>query len=192
VLLQLVLERRYRRPIHELIESRVLKPLGMHSTYLPKRGPDNRAVMPSELMQETVQGYSDQGVPIGPRANQQSYFDFPDTGQMFSTARDLAILVGACLDGKVSDPQLREALRMTQRETFQVSAKFGQAMAWETVHLDGVDIVDKPGGLNNASAYIGLVPARKIGIVLLANRGDFPHENARYQVLPALARWSGP
>jgi beta-lactamase class C len=188
VLLQVVLERRYRRPIHELIESRIFKPLGMHSTYLPERGPDNRAIMPSELLQETVQGYSDQGLPIGPPGNQQSYFDFPGTGQIFSTARDLAIFVGACLDGKVADPQLREALRMTQHETFHVSPKFGQAMAWENVHLDGVDIVDKPGGLNNASAYIGLVPARKIGIVLLANRGEFPHENARYEVLPALAR----
>jgi beta-lactamase class C len=187
VLLQLVLERRYGRPIHALIESRILKPLGMHATYLPKRGPDNRAVMPFELLQETVQGYSDQGMPIGPRGGQQSYFDFPGTGQMFSSARDLSILLAALLGGKVSDPVLREALQMTQRETFQVSAKFGQAMAWETVHLDGVDIVDKPGGLNNASAYIGLVPARKIGIVLLANRGNFPHENARYEVLPALS-----
>jgi len=188
VLLQIVLERRYRKPIHELIESRILKPLGMHSTYLPERGPDNRAIMPSELLRETVQGYSDQGMPIGPPGNQQSYYDFPGTGQMFSTARDLSILVAACLDGKVSGPQLREALRMTQRQRFHVSAKFGQAMAWENVHLDGVDIVDKPAGLNNASAYIGLVPAKRIGIVLLANRGDFPHENARYQVLPALAR----
>ena len=188
VLLQVVLERRYRKPIHELIESRILKPLGMNSTYLPERGPDNRAIMPSELLRESVQGYSDQGMPIGPPGNQQSYYDFPGTGQMFSTARDLSILVATCLDGRVSDPKLREALQMTQRETFHVSPKFGQAMAWENVHLDGVDIVDKPGGLNNASAYIGLVPARKIGIVLLANRGDFPHENARYQVLPALAR----
>jgi beta-lactamase class C len=187
VLLQLALEQRYGRPIHELIESRILKPLGMHSTYLPERGPDNRAIMPPELLQETVQGYSDQGMPIGPRGDQQSYYDFPGTGQMFSSARDLAILVAACLDGKVSDPQLREALRMTQRETFHVSAKFGQAMAWENVHVDGIDIVDKPGGLNNASAYIGLVPARRIGIVLLANRGEFPHENARYEVLPALS-----
>jgi beta-lactamase class C len=188
VLLQLALERRYGRPIHELIESRILQPLGMHSTYLPERGPDNRAVMPSELLQETVQGYSDQGMPIGPRGGQQSYYDFPGTGQMFSSTRDLAILVAACLDGNVTDPQLQEALQMTQRETFGVSAKFGQAMAWENVHLDSVDIVDKPGGLNNASAYIGFVPARKIGIVLLANRANFPHENARYLVLPALSR----
>lgn len=188
VLLQLVLERRYRLPIHELIESRVLKPLGMHSTFLPERGSDNRAVMPEELLQETVQGYSDHGMAIGPLGGQQSYFDFRGTGQMFSSARDLAIFVAACVDGKGVDSQLRDALRMTQRQAFRVSEKFGQAMAWENVHLEGVDIVDKPGGLNNASAYIGLVPARKIGIVLLANRGNFPHENARYDVLPALSR----
>ena len=188
VLLQVALERRYGRPIHELIEDRILKPLGMHATFLPERGPDNRAITPAELLQEMVQGYSDQGMPLGPPGNQQSYFDFPGTGQMFSTARDLSIFVAACLDGKVSEPKLREALKMIQRERYTVSDKFGQAMAWENVHLGDVDIVDKPAGLDNASGYIGLVPARNIAIVLLANRGEFPHENARYQVLPALSR----
>jgi beta-lactamase class C len=56
------------------------------------------------------------------------------------------------------------------------------------VHLGDVDIVDKPGGLNNATAYVGLVPSHRLGIVLLANRGNFPHEIARYRVLPELAR----
>jgi beta-lactamase class C len=55
--------------------------------------------------------------------------------------------------------------------------------------LNDLDIVDKPGGLDNATAYVGLVPAHKVGIVLLANRGNFPHEIARYRVLPELARF---
>jgi len=188
VLLQLVLERRYGRPIGELIRDRILTPLRMTSTFVPERGRDNRAIMGPELMQNVVQGYSDQGMVIGPPGNQQSYFDFPGTGQMFSTGRDLAIFLAACLDGNTGDPQLREALQMTQREIFRVNEEFGQAMAWENVELDGIGIVDKPGGLNNASAYIGLVPAQRIGVVLLANRGEFPHEIVRYRVLPALAR----
>jgi beta-lactamase class C len=188
VLLQLALERRYGVPIGQLVESRILTPLGMHSTLMPERGRDNRAIMPPELLKKAVQGYSDQGTPIGPPGNQQSYFDFPGTGQMFSSARDLAILMAACIDGDAADPQLREALRMTQREVFHVDQEFGQAMAWENVDLGEVAIVDKPGGLNNASAYVGLVPARKIGLLLLANRGEFPHEIGRYQILPALAR----
>ena len=107
---------------------------------------------------------------------------------MFSSARDLAIFLAACLDGGAADPQLREALRMTQREMIRVSQEFGQAMAWETVYVDGIDIVDKPGSLNNASAYIGFVPARKVGVVLLANRSDFPYEIARNRLLAALSR----
>lgn len=188
VLLQLALERRYGLPINELIESRILKPLNMNATLLPERGPDHRAIMSPVFMQRVVQGYSDSGMPIGPHGNQQGYFDFPGTGQMFTSARDLAIFLAACLGDGAPDPQLREALQMAQREMFRVSPQFGQAMAWETVYADGLSIVDKPGGLNNASAYIGLVPGRKVGILLLANRGDFPHEIARNRVLPALSR----
>lgn len=188
VLLQLALERRYGRPIGELIRDRILTPLGMTSTLVPERASDNRAIMDAELMQRLVQGYSDRGMAIGPPGNQQRYFDFPGAGQMFSSARDLAIFMTACLDGHTGDPQLREALQMTQREMFRVNEKFGQAMAWENVELDGVSIVDKPGGLNNVSGYMGLVPAHGIGVVLLANRGEFPHEIVRYRILPALAR----
>lgn len=187
VLLQLVLERRYGAAISTLFEQRILGPLGMNATSVPERGEDNRAVMDAAWMQRAVQGYSDQGMAIGPLGNQQSYFDFPGTGQMFSSPRDLATFVAACVDGRSIDPHLREALRMTQRELFHVDEKFGQAMAWENVRLPGVTVVDKPGGLNNASGYIGLVPARRIGIVLLANRGEYPHEIARYKILPALA-----
>lgn len=188
VLLQLVLEARYSAPVHELVATRILKPLGMSSTFLPERGRDNRATLSRDLMQRLAQGYSDQGVAIGAPASQQSYFDFPGTGQMFSCARDLAIFVSACVDGRAVAPELRNALQMTQRESFRVDAKFGQAMAWETVHLDRLTLIDKPGGLNNASGYLGLVPGRRLGIVLLANRGEYPHEIARYRILPALAR----
>lgn len=187
VLLQLVLERCYGAPIAILLEQRILAPLGMNATSLPERGEDNRAAMDAAWMRRVVQGYSDQGTTIGPPGNQQSYFDFPGTGQMFSSPRDLATFVAGCVDGRSVDPHLREALRMTQLETFRVDGKFGQGMAWENVRLPGVTIVDKPGGLNNASGYLGLVPARQIGIVLLANRGEYPHEIARYKILPALA-----
>ena len=188
VLLQLALERRYGRPIGELIESRILKPLGMNSTLLPERGPDNHSILNPELMQRAVQGYLYNGTPVGSPGDQHSYFNFAGTEQMFSSARDLAIFLAACLGSGAADPQLLEALQMTQREMIRVSPEVGQAMAWETVHVDGITIVDKPGGLNNASAYIGFVPARKVGVVLLANRSDFPYEIARERLLSAFSR----
>ncbi len=188
VLLQLALERRYGLPIGELIENRILKPLGMNSTLLPERGPDNNSILRPELMQRVVQGYLYNGMPIGAPGDQKSYFDFAGTEQMFSSARDLAIFLDACFGAGAADPQLLEALQMTQREMIRVSQELGQAMAWETVYVDGITIVDKPGGLNNASAYIGFVPARKVGVVLLANRSDFPYEIARDRLLSALSR----
>jgi beta-lactamase class C len=150
--------------------------------------------MSPEFLARAVQGYSLHGEPIGLPGNQQSYFDFPGTGQMFSSARDLATLLAACLgerplSGAASGRELREALQLTQREEFRVSAQYAQAMAWEIENPFGVTIVDKPGGLDNASAYIGLVPERKIGLVILANRGDVhPFEMARSTILPELAR----
>jgi len=198
ILLQLVLERRYGTPIATLIDRNVIAPLGMTSTIVPERGPDNRAIMRPELVARAVQGYSLHGEPIGLPGNQQSYFDFPGTGQMFSSARDLGILLAACLgerpltsstSGAASARELREALQLTQREELRVSAQYAQAMAWEIESPFGMTIVDKPGGLDNASAYIGLVPERKIGLVILANRGDVhPFEMARSTILPELAR----
>jgi beta-lactamase class C len=199
ILLQLVLERRYGTPIATLIDRNVIAPLDMTSTIVPERGPDNRAIMRPEFVARAVQGYSLHGEPIGLPGNQQSYFDFPGTGQMFSSARDLAILLAACLGEAPTLPSpasggglgrgLREALQLTQREEFRVSAQYAQAMAWEIESPFGVTIVDKPGGLDNASAYIGLVPERKIGLVILANRGDVhPFEMARSTILPELAR----
>jgi beta-lactamase class C len=189
VLLQLALERRYGIPIGALFESRILKPLGMNSTLVPERGPDNQAAMAPQFMRRTVQGYSADGMPIGAPGNQQSYFDFPGTGQMFSSARDLATLVAACLGDEAFDPQIRKALQFTQHEFFRVDAQYGQAMAWEVNDLSGPTIVDKPGGLNNASAYVGLVPERNLGLVILSNRGDIhPYDAARTTILPALAK----
>src|SRR5215469_10986785 len=93
VLLQLVLERRYGRPIAELIERNITAPLGMLSTLVPERGPDDQAIMASELIDRAVQGYGKDGDAIGLPGNQQGYFDFTGTGQMFSSARDLAIML---------------------------------------------------------------------------------------------------
>jgi beta-lactamase class C len=189
VLLQLVLERRYGKPIAALIERGVIAPLGLKSTVVPERGPDDRAIMSAELLQRAVQGYSLHGDPIGEPGNQQSYFDFSGTGQMFSSARDLAMLLAACLGERPVDAHWRDALQLTEREQFRVSAQYGQAMAWEIESPFGVTIVDKPGGLDNASAYIGLVPERKLGLVILANRGDVhPFEAARTTILPEMAR----
>jgi beta-lactamase class C len=189
VLLQLVLERRYGRPIGELIERGITAPLGMLSTVVPERGPGDQAIMSPELLHRAVQGYGKDSAIIGPPGNQQGYFDFPGTGQMFSSARDLAIMLAACLGELPIDSKLHVALQVSQHEVYRINAQYAQALAWEIENAPNLTIVDKPGGLNNASSYIGLVPERKLGVVILINRGDaFPFEAARQAILPQLAQ----
>ena len=141
-----------------------------------------------------MQGYSWTANRSGLPGNQQSYFDFSGHRPNVLDRRAISpILLAACLD-EARSIRMWQALQMTQREAFRVSPQYGQAMAWETITpatmgTDGPTIVDKPGGLNNASAYIGLVPERKIGIVILANRGDAPSLRSGPQhILPALSR----
>ncbi len=188
VVLQVALERRFGLPIAELMHRRLLAPLGMTSTFIPERG-----VLAAEFPGRVVQGYAEDGQPVGVPGDQQSYFDFPGTGQMFSSARDLAIFLAAELGELPLDPDLRDAMQWTQQPVFRISPRNAQGMAWEVNEFGGPTIVDKPGGLDNASTYVGLVPSRKLGVVILSNRGNqYPHELARDKLLPDLARGSSP
>ena len=48
------------------------------------------------------------------------------------------------------------------------------------------------GGLDNASAYIGMMPSHKLGIVILANRGNvYPNEVGRRIMLEIRVTLSG-
>jgi hypothetical protein len=57
----------------------------------------------------------------GAPGDHQGYFDFPGTGQMFSSARDLAILLAAELGELSIEPLLRAAMAMTQHGLFAIS-----------------------------------------------------------------------
>jgi beta-lactamase class C len=172
VLLQLVLERRFGLPIADVLDRRVIRPLGLTSTIVPLRGADGHAELAPALMSRTVQGYDRRGEPVGQPGDQPTYYDFPGTGQMFSSARDLATFVAANLGELPIDHDLQEAMQSTHRGVFRADLRTVQGMAWEIIDYDGVVVVDKPGGLNNSSTYIGLVPSQKLGLVILTNRGD--------------------
>jgi beta-lactamase class C len=180
VLLQLALERRFGMPIAALLDRDVIRPIGLSSTILPPRRPGGWAALAPELLGRAVQGYGEDGEPIGQPGDQQTYYDFPGTGQMFSSARDLARFLAANLGELEIDEALQQALQRTHRSLFRLGPHHAQAMAWEVEDHNGLLIVDKPGGLNNSSTYIGMVPSSKLGIVILLNRGNqHPYELGR-------------
>jgi beta-lactamase class C len=180
VLLQLALERRFGMPIAALLDRDVIRPLGLLSTILPPRQSDGRAAFTPEFLGRAVQGYGEDGEPIGQPGDQQTYYDFPGTGQMFSSARDLARFLAANLGELEIEEAQQRGLQRTHRGLFRLGPHHAQAIAWEVEDHDGLLIVDKPGGLNNSSTYIGMVPSSKLGIVILLNRGNqHPYELGR-------------
>ena len=178
-------------PYGELMKKRLLDPLGLRSTTLPvastnaKLNP--RGEIPEALRHRAVQGYSNEGVPIGVPGDLQGYYHWLGTGQMYSSARDMAVFLMANL-GELPDREaLQEAMRRAQRGTFPTSRGVSQALAWE-VHKGEETIVDKYGGMNNASAYIGLIPERRIGVVILGNRGSMAVTDMGRGIILARAR----
>jgi beta-lactamase class C len=191
VLLHLALERRFGVPFGQLITQRLLEPLGLRSTTLPvasadaKRTP--RGEIPEALKRRAVQGYMVDGTPIGGPGDLQGYYLWLGTGQMYASARDMAVFLDANLGGLPDQGALQEAMRRSQQPVFPTAEGLDQALAWE-VHKDEETIVDKYGGMNNASAYIGLIRERKVGIVILGNRGGTEVEEMGRRIMLTLAR----
>jgi beta-lactamase class C len=184
VLLQLALERRYGTPIDELIERRILRPLGMTSTTLPRGDDSPRGQLSRRHL--AVQGYADDGTPVGEPGSQQSYYHWPGMGQMYSSPRDMAVFLAANLGELPVERSLQEAMQLAQQSITTIGPHIRQGLAWEI--SDAPTIVDKYGGLQNASAYIGMMPRRKLGIVILGNRGNqYPNEVGRRIMLDLVA-----
>jgi beta-lactamase class C len=170
MLLHIVLERRFGMPYAELLKERLLDPLDLSSTTLPTHR-NAVAQLPPELMRRVVQNHDENGRRVGKPGNVQSFYHWPGTGQMFSSARDMAIFLAAQL-GEVSEPaMLPEAVALAQKPVVANPPNFQQALSWE-VRKGALTIVDKNGALDNTSSYIGLAPDRRIGLVIMTNRGD--------------------
>jgi len=181
VLLALALERRLGQLMAELIDDAILRPLDMRSTTLPRRDDSDRGQLSPEHKRRAVQGYSEDGDLIGEPGDQQGYYHWPGTSQMYSSPRDLAVFLAANMGELAIEPELRAAMDFAREGVFAMSPHNVQALAWEISHGDDEPtIVEKYGGLNNAAAYIGLIPGRMLGIVILTNRGNqYPNEAGR-------------
>jgi beta-lactamase class C len=188
VLLQLALERRFAIPIGELLQKRVFEPVGLSSTLLPLRGADGRAQLPAALMARAVQGYGGNGEPIGAPGDQQTFYNFPGTGQMFSSARDLAEFLAAHLGERAASNPMHDAMQSTQVPVLPYAERNWQALAWEVNATFDPPVVEKNAGLNNMSGYIGMVPAKKLAIVILTNRGSQDAAALGRRILTELAR----
>jgi len=170
MLLHIALERHFGMPYAALLDERLIRPLGLSSTVLPLHR-NSVAQLPPALMRRAVQNYDDLGHPVGKPGNVQGFYHWPGTGQMFSSARDMATFLAAQLGEHAELPMLQEAIALAHKPVAANPPYFMQAQAWE-VRQGATTIVDKNGALDNTSTYIGLMPEKRLGVVIMVNRGE--------------------
>jgi len=91
--------------------------------------------------------------------------------------------------GELSDHRpIENAMALAQQPVFTVGPRFKLGLAWQNVSAGNFTIIDKNGGLPNTSTYIGFAPQRKLGIVILVNRGKQHATGIGRQIIHALAQ----
>jgi beta-lactamase class C len=179
VLLRVALERRFNTRFAALMHQRLTGPLGMTSTALP---------LPRDLIGRAVQGYNPSGRVAGRPGIEGGTFEWPGSGQIYSSSRDMATFLAANLGELPNRGPIENAMTLAQQPVFTVSARLKIGLAWQNVSAGNFTIIDKNGGLNNTSTYIGFAPQKKLGVVILVNRG---RQNATIygrQIIHALAQ----
>jgi beta-lactamase class C len=179
VLLRVALERRFNTRFAALMHQRLAGPLGMTSTALP---------LPRDLLGRAVQGYNPMGRPIGRPGEEGGTFKWPGSGQIYSSPRDMATFLVANLGELPDHRPIENAMALAQQPVFTVSRRLKIGLAWQNVSAGNFTIIDKNGGLNNTSTYIGFAPQRKLGVVILVNRGKQRATGIGRQILHALAQ----
>jgi beta-lactamase class C len=188
MLLHLALERRLGGTLAALIADRVLRPLGLVSTAVPMGADDPRGSLDPELRSRAVQGYGEDGAPIGVPGDVQGYYLWPGSAQMFSSTRDMAVFLAANL-GELPRPNaVQDAMALAQQGAIAIAPRVMQGLAWEVLRERGETMVEKKGGLNNNSSYIGFIKRAKLGIVVLWNRGNQPAVETGRRILLELAQ----
>lgn len=192
-----------KQPFERLMEQTILPGLGLHHTYLD---------VPQQAMGHYAYGYSKEDKPI--RVTPGMLAD--EAYGIKTSSADLLRFVKANING-VEDGAMQQAIDLTHQGQFAVG-EMTQGLGWEryaypiseAALLGGNStrmileanpaapapaaaghpvLFNKTGSTNGFGAYVAFVPAKGIGIVMLANR-NYPNEariKAAHTILTRLA-----
>ena len=157
-LLGLAIEKHEQQPLIDVWKRQFLGPLGMSHTFFD---------IPPDAANLVVQAYSPKGLPI----EQTPVGAWPAGGRLRCSGRDMGEFLTANLGERADRPFITKAMHLAQKPYFRASPKMTQGLAWQRLNLAGEFVIDKNGGLEGTSTYIGMLPDRHIGVVVMANRG---------------------
>lgn len=176
----------------DALQSELLPKLGMTDTYI---------AVPPEQMKRYAQGYNKDGQPV--RLTPTLLAD--EAYGVVTTSEDLLRFVNAQLGLVETDPSIKSAMAATRAGYYRVGAMTqdliweqyaypaklddllagnGSRMVLERQPVESINPplepqqsvwINKTGSTNGFGAYVAFVPAKQVGIVILANR-YYPNE----------------
>lgn len=149
---------REERPLFQVWREQFLEPLGMHNTFFE---------IPPQARPLVAQGYSPQGKPVP----HDPPGGWPAGGRLSSSGHDMAQFLVANMNEMPNRPAITRAMQFAQQPFFEVSPKMTQGLAWQRARVQDELVIDKNGGLDGTSTYIGMLPEHHTGVVVMANRG---------------------
>ncbi|WP_334190120.1 class C beta-lactamase [Noviherbaspirillum sp.] len=205
-LLGMVAATSMQTPFDSAVERTIFRPLGMRNSYFH---------VPASKMRDYAQGYSRDDQPIRMRPGVLA----PEAYAVKSNAFDMIRFIEANLRMAKADATLQRAIDDTHIAYFksgelvqslvweqypyptelkQLLAGNGNAMVFEANSVARFSpplapqsevLINKTGSTNGFAAYVAFIPARKLGIVMLANK-NFPADarvTAAHAILASLA-----
>lgn len=151
------LEKVEGKPYEAVIQQLITAPLLMN---------DTTVFVDKALMPNYAQGYHKNGRP----AEHYPPNAWPGGGSLRSSSSDMLKFLRANL-GTKGPKELLQAMQLAQKGIFSVNNQLIMGLGWQRFKKNGLLIVDKNGGVAGFSSYIGMLPEKKIGIVILANKG---------------------
>jgi CubicO group peptidase (beta-lactamase class C family) len=186
----LIAGRANRSSWDDLVRTRILGPLGMAETVMD--GPELRGKVnvtrPHEYVGDTLRAL--------PALSQELVDAIAPAGSMYSNVLDMSKWMRFLLDsgrvaGKrlVSDTAFAELMRpqvLVPSDEFYPTARLthpsftAYGMAWFLEDYRGEKVVFHTGSIDGLVAIVGLMPARRLGIVVVANRD---HAEVRHALM---------
>lgn len=162
-LLGFCLENNFHMPYGQIVRSQIAEPLGMNDTYLH---------VPAPYYYQYTQGFSKTGFPVKKRNRS---FGYAAAGGLKSSTSDLMKFMMAN-NGLTGSQELIKAMSLAQKGVFRANPNMVQGLSWQNFSKNGVEMIDKNGGLPGFSSWMGWVPAehspshKAIGVVILSNK----------------------
>jgi CubicO group peptidase (beta-lactamase class C family) len=144
------------KPWEQVVEERVIRPLGLN---------DTRITLTPAMQARLAAGHAD-----GQPAASWDLAVFAPAGALRSTASDMLRFLAAAMD---TTGPLAPVFRATEQARRVVTpGRLEIGLGWHILHIDGRDIVWHNGGTGGYHAFAGFEPATRRAVVILANSTD--------------------